>query len=125
MKNLAPWLVLMVVLVLNSYLTAYFMKPEPVVFEPYNDSAIKAEFASMKDQMKYEMTLLHSQVDSINLALASTSKKLENKVRTINELKKQLDEIQDSIDYSTFNNAQLHNAITGFIDKNRSRKGPH
>ena len=125
MKNLAPWLVLVVVLVLNSYLTAYFMKPEPIVFEPYNDSAIKAEFASMKDQMKYEMTVLHNQVDSINIALASTSKKLDSKVRTINQLKKQLDEIQDSIDYSTFDNAQLHNAITSLSNKNRSRERPH
>jgi len=112
MQKLKTFVVLGVSIYVHTLVVSYFMRPKPPVFSPYNDNALRLEIDAIKAVMHEDIETLHTHIDSLTKTLVESNNEIQRKVNNINSLKKQLDAIESSIDYSNMSNDSLQNEIT-------------
>ena len=112
MQKIIPFAAIGVLIFINTLVVSYFMRTKPPVFSPYNDNALRLEIDAIKSVMHEDIETLHTHIDSLNKTLVESNNEIQRKVNNINSLKKQLDAIESSIDYSNMSNDSLQNEIT-------------
>ena len=115
MKNLPILLFLVALIFANGIFVAWITKTEVKEYTPYNDTVLIEKINLLDSLMQENINKNALAIDSMKKIIYNNNQVITAKLNNINSLKRKIDELKKSMDYSSVTNDSLHRSITNHI----------
>lgn len=115
MKNLPILLFLVGLIFVNGIFVAWLTKTEIKEYTPYNDTVLIEKINLLDSLMQENINKNALAIDSMKKIIYNNNQVITAKLNNINSLKRKIDELKKSMDYSSVTNDSLHRSITNHI----------